>query len=413
MTNFLSGTVSVINGVTAPLFQVTGGSLTVTGNLASIPSTATLTLSHPALDVLATGSVTANADLINVGGTLTVDSRAPLVKISKGGALTIQGAGSDLLAIGSTGVVSLGGPVLLANADPAIEGSVVRVAGGGVLKMTASAEPAPAVLLFGGTHSLASGTGAAVFDLTGDPEQFLQGISGSGEDYFVSVASNRPIEGPPNDGPDPLPAPLVGVNNATLGTGTAVKLDLALLEASAPLLNWFNSTGTVTDTVFVLANKAFLDHTGSTAFLFDASTVNVNAGSFLALTGGSLVRVAGNFLSLQNGSILNLNDTANGFLVSLAGGSVLDVFGGLIEFVGTGNQINVANTFVPDHTVTVGSHEFRFRLTDGASAASQIKILGTPVQGSGTGTIAYPGAGTGALFEINGAAAEFIVRGNP
>ncbi len=140
----------------------------------------------------------------------------------------------------------------------------------------------------------------------------------------------------------------------------------------------------------------------------------MNPGSFLSVaggTGGSLVRINGNLFSLRNGSVINLNDTSSGFLISLSGGSILDVTGGLIEFIGTGNQINVKNTlsFSAASSVTIGSNQIRVRLINDASGG-QISGLSNSIKGTGTGTITYPSGTEGALIEINGASAKLFVR---
>ena len=139
VVNLRGDNVSIIDGVTAPLFQFSGGTSTFTGGLFTVPaSSSRLTLQYPTLDILGDADVTVSGDVIGVGGfgaTLTINGFAPGIMVRGNGSLTTTGTTSDLLQIdegGSDGTAILGNSFLTLsnNAMVTTSGTVVNVNGG-------------------------------------------------------------------------------------------------------------------------------------------------------------------------------------------------------------------------------------------------------------------------------------------
>ncbi len=252
---------------------------------------------------------------------------------------------------------------------------------GGVLT-TSSIDPL--VRLDGGVYSF-GGAGVPMFDLYGtgaavDPETGL------------TLGTHRPLQ---------HGGSLLEASNATINATQAVRVDNALLEASAPLLSLKNGSTltTAADTV-QLSYQAKVTSLGSVIKL-DRSVLTVARGAALNLAGGSVLRVTGNLFSLTNGSSLNL---LSGPLVSLSGGSFLNVTGALIGFGGTGgNLVSVTNSFCP--CTSIGG--IPVSLTGGALAGN-VSITGA-IKNSGLGTVSLsPNA---ALIRVDGAATKVTIGG--
>jgi hypothetical protein len=194
---------------------------------------------------------------------------------------------------------------------------------------------------------------------------------------------------------------LLDASNATLTAIQAVRVDNALLEASAPLLVLRNGSklATAADTV-QLSYQAKVTSLGSVMAL-DRGTLTVARGAALNLTGGSVLHVTGSLFSLTNGSSLSV---LSGPLVSLSGGSILNVNGALIGFGGTGgNLVSVANSFCP--CTTIGG--IPVSLTGGALAAN-VSINGA-IKNSNLGTVNL--APNAALIRVDGAATKVTIGG--
>jgi YVTN family beta-propeller protein len=305
VTNLNSSTVSVLIGGAAPLFQVAGGTLTTTGNLVSIPATATLTLEHSLLHILNGGIVIANADAVNVAGTLDTGG-API--------LDLRGRGSA--------------------------------------------------------------TASETIDFP---------PSGAGlEDVTLTLGTDRPLRGP---GTCPTLCPLansiISADGATITTNQAVRLDTALLEATAPLINMINaSTMTSNSDLINLANQAKLIGTvpGDALIKLDNSILNVT-GSLFNVAGGSYLNVTGSLFSLNNTSTLTIT---NGALVALSGGSVFTLTGSFGSF-GTGTNAISLPTSLSGYTInTTVIPGYGVALAGGATTA-QISLPGTFTPFTGLG----------------------------
>jgi autotransporter family porin len=62
--------------------------------------------------------------------------------------------------------------------------------------------------------------------------------------------------------------------------------------------------------------------------------------------------IAGDLFRLANGSTLTI---ANGALLNLSGGSILNVTGALVNFVGTGNSLNITNNLCGNGCAMIGN----------------------------------------------------------
>ncbi len=276
---------------------------------------------------------------------------------------------------------TLAGPLLHADSDLTVPWSVLAVMQGGALT-TSSTDPL--ARLAGGTYTF-GGAGVPMFDLYGtttavDPETGL------------TLGTHQPLQ---------HAGSLLDASNATVTATQAVRVDRALLEASAPLLALRNGSRltTTADTV-QLSYQAKVTSLGSVMKL-DRSALTVARGAALSLAGGSVLRVTGDLFSLTNGSSLNL---LNGSLVSLTGGSILNVTGALIGFGGLGgNTVSVTNGFCP--CTTIGG--IPVSLTGGA-LASNVSIAGA-IKNSGLGTVSLsPNA---ALIRVDGAGTKVTING--
>jgi hypothetical protein len=96
-----------------PLLSVTGGSVNASGSLALLGANLTLgadpSLAGPFLSQSG-GSVRTSGDALAVGSNTLTSGTAPVFNVT-GGTLTTIGAGSDLVSV-SGGTITLGGPLL-------------------------------------------------------------------------------------------------------------------------------------------------------------------------------------------------------------------------------------------------------------------------------------------------------------
>ena len=314
---------------------------------------------------------------LRAGDTLTRTTTEPLLSLTAT-PMTFD----TLLAVGSGGRASLAGPLLRAvDSDLTVPFSLLTVFQGGTLT-TSSTEPL--AFLRNGTHSFGS-MGVAMFDLSGVN-------SATDAETGLTVGTDRPLQ---------HAGTLLETSNATVTAHQAVRVDTALLEATAPLLALRDGSKLTTarDTV-QLSYQAKVTSLGSVMRL-DRSALVVAQGAALNLAGGSLLRVTGDLFSLTNGSSLQL---LNGPLVSLSGGSLLNVNGALIGFGGTaGNIVSVANNLCP--CTTIGG--LPVSLTNGA-LASNVAIAGA-IKNGGLGALNV--APNAAVIRVDGAGTKVTING--
>jgi hypothetical protein len=288
----------------------------------------------------------------------------------------------SLLVVCCGGRASLAGPLLQAsNSDLTVPFSLVSLIQGGSLVSTSTD---PLVLLQGGTHRVGS-IGLPVFDIVG-VNTATETSTG------LTLGTDRPLQ---------IAGPLLQTSGATLNAYQAVRIDTALLEASAPLLSVLNGSHfTSTTDAVQLSYQAKVTSLGSLMKL-DRSTLTIANGAALNVAGGSLLRVTGDLFSLTNGSMLQV---LSGPLVSLSRGSILSVNGSLIGFGGTGgNVVSVTNSLCP--CATIGG--IPVSLTGGA-LASNVSITGA-IKNGNLGSLSL--APNAAVIRVDGAATKVTIKG--
>jgi hypothetical protein len=365
----LSGTtVNVGSGSGNQYFQVTGGgsNVTLAGPLLAAARSA-LTLTGSALL-----DVTTNA-------TFTDTTGQPLWSL-RGGSLQLSATANGFVAQ-DQGRISLRGGLLDA-VNSQITSSDDFVLGTGKGQFIVTDSVAPLVSLTGGRHQIA--TDGSIFHLRGtatahDP------VSG------LNLGTEEPIQ---------HSGGFLDLNAATVATERAVRVDVALLQASAPLLNLFGaSLLTTSDNAIDLTSKANVTNTVPFVSL-DQSRLIVNNANLVNVAGASFLQGGGNLVNLANGSTLTIN---NGVLLFVSGGSIVNISGALIAFSGApGNIVNITNNL-----------EFRLiggipvALTNGA-LASNVIITGTPIKNPSLGTITP----NKALIQVNGSTSKVTISGN-
>jgi hypothetical protein len=156
-----------------------------------------------------------------------------------------------------------------------------------------------------------------------------------------------------------------------------MRVDTALLEATAPLLNLKSSTMVTNDSVLDLSFRANVTSLGP-VFALNNSSLTVAGGALVNVGGGSLFSVRGDLVQLANGSTLSL---LSGPLAQVSGNSTLSVSGALVSFVGAGNTLSINNTLCASFAcMNLGG--VNVALTGGASAANV--SLTNPIKGAGT-----------------------------
>lgn len=283
----------------------------------------------PPLHFLTAGALTSNGALFSSGaGAQTFDS---LLLVCCGASATLHGA-----ALHAT------------NSELTLPFSVVTVVQGGRLTST---WPAAMIQLEGGRYRL--GEIVSVFDVAG---------GGEGDEPFRH------------------PGPFLDATHASIAAGNVLRVDAALLQASAPLLRLSASSLVTNDSAVDLSNRARLASVGP-LFSLNASTLAVN-GALVNVRNGSTLSVSGDLVRLANGSTLSLS---NGPLASVIGNSALSVSGALVAFGAGSNTLSIANSLCASFAcASIGG--LNVALTGGASA-SNVSIT-APITGAGTVTMA-------------------------
>jgi hypothetical protein len=350
-------------------FQVTGGSSNVT-------------LAGPLLAAAGSALTLTGSGLLDVStnATFTDTASQPLWSLS-GGSLQLSPTANGFVAQ-NHGTVSLHGGLLDA-ANSHITSSADFVLGTGEGRFIVTGPAAPLVSLTGGTHHIA--TAGSIFHLVGtatahDP------VSG------LTLGTEEPIQ---------HSGGFLDLNAATVTTERAVRVDVALLDASAPLLNLFGAGSqlTTSSNAIDLTSKAKVTNTAAFVAM-DQSRFTVNNAALVNVAGGSFLRAGGNLVNLANGSTLTIN---NGVLLFVSGGSIVNISGALIAFSGApGNIVNISNNL---NFVNIGG--IPVALTNGA-VVSNVVITGTPIKNANLGTITP----NKALIEVNGATSRVTISGN-
>ena len=198
--------------------------------------------------------------------------------------------------------------------------------------------------------------------------------------------------------------PLFEAVGATATTQRAVRLDVALLQASAPLLSLraggaVASQLTTSSNAIDLTSRARLNATAPVIAL-DGSRLTVTNASLVNVAGGSYLGVTGNLLSVANGSQLTVN---GGVLLFARAGSVVEISGALLSFGGTGSSVTVSNTLCP--CTTIGGIPVRL---SGGALATNVSVT-NPVHSAAGNTLSVP-AGAAAI-RVDGATTRVTISG--
>jgi hypothetical protein len=372
---------SLTGAGSSPFVSITGGSLALGAGTSgvSLDGNSTASLSGPFLAANGT-AITGSSDFVALkSATLTDTSTSALVDLV-GGTFQLGGA-ADGFSVSNHGTANLLGGLLSATGTNITStADFVLATNNGRFIVTGSA--APLLSLTGGTSQIA--TAGSIFHLVGTGASF-DPVSG------LRVGTDEPIQ---------HAGGLLDMNGATVTTQRAVTVDVALLQATAPLLSLSAGAQLTTNgNAIDLTSKAKMTNSGAYVAL-DGSRVIVNVGALVNVTGGSFLQTGGNLVNIANGSTLTIN---NGVLLSVSGGSIVNISGALIAFSGTGgNAVNISNALA---FVNIGG--IPVALTGGA-VAGNVSITGTPIKNPGFGAITP----NKALIQVNGATSKLTISGN-
>ncbi|MBI5776133.1 MAG: hypothetical protein HY444_01985, partial [Nitrospirae bacterium] len=427
----LNGNITVAENVTLNTGTLAGVSTpTLSGTLTLGAGTSTVTVAASGDTLTLSGVLSGVGDLNKTGtGALAIADTGLIYRLSgkttvSGGTLSTTG---DLVTMQTGQTLTIAGTMLSANGGVIdVDQAVVRVPFDGTnpIGTVVVSGTAPLVLLTTNTHTMATTTGSAMFDLAGNPaNKTTESIDLGLVLGTVSrdLATDRPLRGSGTCPSCALQSTLLEASGATISGEKLLKVDAALVEATLPILKLLAaSTLTLNGDAITLANLSKLvSGTGiaSAMLALDASSMTINVGALINATGGSFLSVLGDLVRLSNTSTLTLNDVTNGYVLRVSGGSVVDIAGALIDFTGTGNKVKAANTYnlINNPTETfVELLGIRVHLTGGA-LSTQVEILGTPLRGVGTNGVIenlVGGVFEGSLIELNGTASRVRIKGN-
>jgi len=368
-----NATVSVGNAAGDQLFVVTGA-----GSAA--------TLAGPILSAASSALSLTGSALVEVSSSATLTDTATQRLVSLSGGTLQLGPAANAILVNTSGVATLSGGLLdTTGTNITAAGDFVRALGTGRIVVTGST--APLVSLTGGTHQF--GATGNIYRLSGTATA-LDVPSG------LLLGTEQPIQA--------AGLSLFETVGATATTQRAVRLDVALLQASAPLLSLRANGGvasalTTTSHTIDLTSRAKLNATAPVIAL-DGSRLIVNNGSVVNVIGGSYLGVTGNLLSVANGSQITVT---GGALLYAGGGSVVNISGALLSFGGAGSTVTVNNAFCP--CTVIGG--IPVRLSGGAVAAN-VSIT-NPIQNLAGGTVSI--AANAAAVRVDGATTRVTISG--
>jgi len=251
----------------------------------------------------------------------------------------------------------------------------------------------PLVSMLGGSLSVGAAGDGHLFDLIG-----RAGFTEVDFDSGLRVGADRPIQ-PGTE------APVFETDNGAVVSvrGSAYRIDMALLEATAPLLNLKGGTSFTTgDHAVSLVNgaKISIPNDAVSMVSLKSSLLNVTRGNLVNVAGGSVLNVAGNLVSLADASTLNI---FNGLVLNVTSGSYASTGRSLVSFSGSGNVLNVNNSIVP--TAIINGIPV-------AGPVDSFRIGANAIGGTGTGTVRINGVAltpntplsslTGSLVAVQG-----------
>ena len=343
-------------------------------------------------------SSTTTEPLMSLNGTsLKLTTKTAGATTNHGNVVDIGGpGGSDGTTFSS---MSLQGPLLNVGSGSTLDlsGALALVFAGGTIAETHPSSPF--VFISGGTHSIASDSGNALFRLFGRTSaNTVEVVSTPGLSTTTSsltLGTDEPLR---RSGAGAF----LETSGATISTKAGLTLDNALLSATAPLLALRNSSLTSAGDALNLTAKAKLTATGPLVKL-DGSTLTVTNGHAIRVMNGSFLNLGGDLISILGGGHLNI---ANGAALFVSGGSVVKINGGLVNFHGSASQITIANNVCSGTCATAGGISFHLQ---NSAIAGNISITGGfKNDGSATKTIGL----SDAAIILDGATSKVIISGN-
>src|SRR5215475_676892 len=317
--------------------------------------------------------------LLQGGKNLVRTSTDPLVEFT-GGSVTFD----SVMVVAGGSMASLAGPLLRAtDTNLTIPTSLLTVFPGGSFT---SSTTDPLVSVTGGTHAL--GTDVAMFDIAGSGTA-LDADSG------LMLATTEALK---------TNGPLFEADGASVTTHQVVRLDQALLEASAPLLHLKNGSQlTSAGDAIALGDQSRLTSNASALVALNASKMLVSTGSLVNVSGASVLNVSGNLVSLSNGSALSI---LNGSVLTVSGNSLASIGGALVSFGGSGgNLLSVSNNNCGGSCAMIGG--IPVALLNGATA-SNVSIGAGAIQNPNLGSV-HLGSPSTALITVSGAGSKVTI----
>ena len=290
-----------------PLLQVTNGSLTTTGSLATLGADLTL---QGAFLAQSGGAVTTGADALAVGSHTLTSGPTPVFDLT-GGTLTTMND-SHLVSL-SGGTLTLGGPLLSLAMGPFEETPTVNISGSVLTATTSTLNPSPSGPLLTLSNG-ASLTAGHLLDLTNSPLDL-------GAQPLAALTGGSTLANPVG----PVMGPVIKITGGSLTADSVVRTD-----GSG---NTVNLSGTV------------LDLTNTTVTLRTLGEVPIGeGGDVLYLTLGlnqPEIRLSNSTLTVTelDQSLAGLGDITGGAtpgvgLIATAG-STINVKGGVLDVVGS------------------------------------------------------------------------------
>jgi hypothetical protein len=369
----MSATGSTLSGVQfAGIFNGASFKSTSTSALVSLDNTS-LTLK-----TITQGSTTERGHFLNIGG-LGSTNGTTFAKMTLDGPLLSASNGSKLTMPGSLVNVFAGGEVIESHPTSAF------------------------VSISGGTHSIASDSTLPLFGLFGrSTATKSETIATSGldtSDSTLTLGTDQPLQRSGSGA-------YLELSGATVSAEKGLNLDVALLSASAPLLN-LKSGASLTSAADALnlTSKAKLTATGPLVKL-DASTLTITSGHAIRTMGGSFLNITGDLFSLSNASTLTIK---NGGALFVSGDSVVKISGALINFGGSGNnQVSITNSFAPNFSCSTQCGGLHVSFQNGASL-SNVSITNA-LKNSSLGSVSLSTGGSHIV--LDGANSKVIISGN-
>jgi hypothetical protein len=336
---------AMVSSSTRPLVSLTGTRLTAAG-LVDVVQGADVQLAGSLVEA-ADSDIHAVRRLVDIAGRVALGAAVPLVSLERTAVVAHESLLAALDSPANVASLRLKAPLLDAT------DSVITVLDDGPSSLVwargespvpgGPALPAIETTLIGTPYALVSMRGGALTVGTDETAEsaivFVQGSAaaldpdGMGTQAPIRHDANGPLF---EAGPSAslVPDPTITVRGAG---SNAVRVDTALLEATAPLIS---------------LTRASMQTGGSVVSLFQKSRVNSNSDlarldrSTLNVLNGDVVRVNASIADLKNVLVMNGSSTVNvlnGFFMNLTGNSRVSVRGCLVCMNGTANVVNVTN----------------------------------------------------------------------